>query len=698
MTDSKLILEETGGSSAGNAREQERQLRLFHVRSEGRGGGATGFVPPALWKEISSPADGAPTRSDSAALGLFLSTAPGRSQARREAFQRRVDDLARQLQDLLDVDRAKRMSRSPEVLGRSIGAVGDLVDAGALANQLGDRRGTDLMSPDRRRRLERVAEQLTAFSWENVPGGVVVRRESARTPLPEEAGDWVDEPSDTPCTDAAVVFDEYAERLSGIFGAVRVGTLEAAGRFEAERHGPWAEHLAPSSYSQDERELVPVVVACDNVVSVAETQLPGFTSFLLSDRPLHVILGADGAPEIGQGARLELGYLAVAHRKAFVQQSSLEKPEHLLAGMRRGFDHVRPALHLVLEATGPAAQQSIVSEAALRARVHPHFRYDPEAGTTWAGRMDFNGNPAPEEDWPEYEVAFERAAGGSDTLTLAFTVADWALLHPERATEFHPIPPGYANDTLTELGSYLPLDAEVALERIPYVWAADASGRLHRLVVTRRLVLRCREQLDFWHTLQELAGIRSEYVVEAVRRTREDLGQRADAERQQSADDHAAALAAARQDAVSQAVQTLSHRLLDPNLSLPIGPPSSATPSAPASSDAPPMDAAPADSAPVAASAGESNGDSPVAPAPSPTPWIDSPLCTSCNDCININSVLFRYDANKQAIIGDAKAGTYAQLVRAAEKCPARCIHPGLPLNPDEKGLEKLRKRAEAFQ
>ena len=37
------------------------------------------------------------------------------------------------------------------------------------------------------------------------------------------------------------------------------------------------------------------------------------------------------------------------------------------------------------------------------------------------------------------------------------------------------------------------------------------------------------------------------------------------------------------------------------------------------------------------------------------------------------------------------------QLVQAAEKCPVGAIHPGTPLNPNEKDLEKWLKRAQAF-
>ena len=80
-------------------------------------------------------------------------------------------------------------------------------------------------------------------------------------------------------------------------------------------------------------------------------------------------------------------------------------------------------------------------------------------------------------------------------------------------------------------------------------------------------------------------------------------------------------------------------------------------------------------------------------------PWIDTPLCTSCNDCLKVNPLLFVYNDEKQAALaGIAEANaTYAQLVQAAELCPARCIHPGKPWNPDEPGLEDLVERATPF-
>ena len=62
-----------------------------------------------------------------------------------------------------------------------------------------------------------------------------------------------------------------------------------------------------------------------------------------------------------------------------------------------------------------------------------------------------------------------------------------------------------------------------------------------------------------------------------------------------------------------------------------------------------------------------------------------------------MNGKMFAYNDKKQAYIKDAKAGTFQQLVLAAEKCPVAIIHPGTPLNPKEKNVEKWIKRAEPF-
>lgn len=94
----------------------------------------------------------------------------------------------------------------------------------------------------------------------------------------------------------------------------------------------------------------------------------------------------------------------------------------------------------------------------------------------------------------------------------------------------------------------------------------------------------------------------------------------------------------------------------------------------------------------------------PPAPAPAPAverdpdeAYIETPRCSSCNECININPRMFAYNENKQAYIADLKAGTYKDLVDAAESCQVSIIRPGKPRDPSEPGVEALLERAQPF-
>ena len=111
-------------------------------------------------------------------------------------------------------------------------------------------------------------------------------------------------------------------------------------------------------------------------------------------------------------------------------------------------------------------------------------------------------------------------------------------------------------------------------------------------------------------------------------------------------------------------------------------------------------DASPPTDGGTSAAAAPATQDVGKAEAPVPVaagPYIDSDLCTTCNDCLKINPILFVYNADNQAKIGDPLSGTYAELVKAAEKCPARCIHPGTPRPEDKTATARMVSRGAKF-
>jgi len=222
-------------------------------------------------------------------------------------------------------------------------------------------------------------------------------------------------------------------------------------------------------------------------------------------------------------------------------------------------------------------------------------------------------------------------------------------------------------------------------KRIPFIWAVNDKGEVHKLVISRALLFACYDRLNYWHTLQELAGIHNKYVVQAEQKALKAYEAEAQAERERLQAEQAEAVEQVRQDTAGEVMQRLTDVLLGMDFS-------TASPSirraAPAAKTSTPE-------APTVTEAKPEPEEEEEEEVTFDEPWIDNTLCTTCNDCMKVNSMLFIYNDNKQAILGDINSGTYAHFVEAAELCPAHCIYPGKPRNPNEPGLEDLIKRAE---
>jgi pyruvate-ferredoxin/flavodoxin oxidoreductase len=171
----------------------------------------------------------------------------------------------------------------------------------------------------------------------------------------------------------------------------------------------------------------------------------------------------------------------------------------------------------------------------------------------------------------------------------------------------------------------------------------DRKKRLTRVLVAEPLVISSQERLDFWTMLKGIAGVGKEEAPAA------------DMENQIR----------------SEIVQKIAGSLMQ----MAGGEGSVAL--------AGPVAAAPAAAVPV-------DGDYMA-------PWIDTDQCTTCDECININKKIFVYNDKKKAVIKDPKGGPYKDIVKAAEKCTAQVIHPGLPADRSPKDIDKWIKRGEKF-
>lgn len=524
-------------------------------------------------------------------LRLLAAAVHDRLPASRAAFVAEARSLVTALDRRLEADRQRRRPEGAGETGEDLGDLGSrFVDSSALAGVAGKRRGGTGLPETHRRRLEEARETLAGFALE-APDPVLVRGQDEG--VPENLEGIRMETADDPCAQAAELFDQAAEDLARTLAAARRARLVEEDKYEPERQDPWLDRLSWRDLDREELHLLTPVVAQVSADWLARGGLASLSRLLLSGRTVQVLVTVDPAVQPGMpdgappetepralaGFRFEAGYLGLAYREAFVQQGSAVRPARLLDGFRRALRGGRPALHVVAvpaaEAGEPGGEDGtrsrvrawLAAGAALEGRAHPLFLYDPQAGPTWARRMDFTGNPTPEQDWPGAELVGRTDAGAEQTLDLAFTFGDYALLAagrlPGLAGHFRPAPAGVPEAELTPLAQVLAASDSAETPTLPFVWGVDPEGRLLRLVVSRPLLAACRDRLDLWRALQELAGIKSEYVDEAVEQVRAELTSRFAEERERLEAEHAEELERVRRTAAEEVATRMTAALLE---------------------------------------------------------------------------------------------------------------------------------------
>ena len=324
--------------------------------------------------------------------------------------------------------------------------------------------------------------------------------------------------------------------------------------------------------------------------------------------------------------------------------------------------------------------------------------YDPAQGASLAGRMSLDGNPAVDDPWPEYELRYLDAAGVEQQRTLPVTTADWAATEARFKRHFTPLADDAPSDDLVPFHEYVaaaPADRE---GKRPFIYVLESGRRLGRLAVAEEIARLADDRLAVWGLLKEMAGHgatapegAAELAAELERVTAEYERQIADLKARYPA--LVARRLAAGLIKAGNGGRTLADLLSEvdrtPGLEpVPAAAPVTAAPAVTAAAAAPA--AAPATASATATAVA---GDEALALEP----YIDSARCTACNECTNVNRKLFAYNDQKQAYIKDPRAGTFKELVTAAERCPVGIIHPGTPLNPKEKDLAKWVERAKPF-
>ena len=619
-------------------------------------------------------------------LHLFTSTVTALMQPRVKNFVEKIDDLIARLEQhmrmklasTVDLTDTTAVVKAVESAGN-----GDLTLSG-LAASLSAGKATQPIDQNWVRSMAQLLERLKDLKWRYVEGptkrgraemGIVNATGctsvfSSTYPFHPYPFPWTSHLFQDSPSVAMGLFEGHMVKMAEGFKAIRMAEKELAGDYLPARDDEFFKRFTWHEFSEEEWLLCPPVVSIGGDGAMYDIGFQNLSRAMMSGMPIKVLvvdtqvysntggqactsgfisqvsdMAQFGKAQHGkQEIRKEMSLIGMAHRSAYVAQSTIGHVNHLLECYIDGLNSRRPALFNIYAVCPPehgvgddrSVQQS---KLAVEGRAYPLFSFNPDKGVTFSECVSIEGNPAIESDWPVYKLSYMDADGKQQSMEVPMTFADFAATEVRFAKQFRKAPPETWNDNMVLLADFLKLDKDEREGKYPFIWAVDQKNRLSRLILTEDMARSTEERLAYWKQLKDIAGIGK------------------------TSGDSAAIAEQVRAELIQKITATLGvSGAVVAGEALP-----AAAAAAPASVD----------------------GYEPV--------WIESPECTACDECINIAPKAFAYNDQKQAIVINPQGAKFADIVKAAEKCTASCIHPGTPWNASEPGLEKLVARAAKF-
>jgi pyruvate-ferredoxin/flavodoxin oxidoreductase len=646
------------------------------------------------------------TSGDGACLGcgektsvhLFVATVEALMQPRVKRHLEAIDDLVKRLEHHIQIELVQEINvGDSSALSSIIDDIGDKdVTLAGIASRIEDRSGGEPIDQDWLREISGLLSELKQLSYKYTAG--VSGRGRASMGMLNATGctsvwgstfpfnpypfPWANHLFQDPTSMALGIFEGHMAKMAEGFKAIRKAELMLEGKYDPKEHDPFFTYFNWQQFSDEEWELCPPVVAVGGDGAMYDIGFQNLSRALMSGKPIKVLVldtqvysntggqactsgffgqisdmaqygkATKGKEEI----RKEIGLIAMAHRTTYVLQSTIAHPSHMIEGFIKGLKARRPALFNLYASCQPEHgigddMSHAQAKLAVESRAYPLFTYDPDQGKTPVECFDLEGNPSLEVDWPRYKLDYTES-GRQKSMELPMTFADFAVTEVRFRKHFRVAPPDTWNEDMVPIDEFLALPEDEREGRFPFVWSVDRKQQLTRLLVAQPIVRSCEERRDFWVMLRAIAGVSTEVLP-------------------------------SRDEIAAEVRQEMVGRITSGIMQLADGPGGVAAALTEATMPTQPSE--------KAAGSNDLPGGDYMAP------WIDTEECTTCDECIQINPKIFEYDDKKHAFIKDPLAGPYKDIVKAAERCTARVIHPGLPKDRSEKGIEKLIARAEKY-
>ena len=631
--------------------------------------------------------------SEKSVIHLFIATVESLMQPRVEKHLAYLEDLTKKLEQhiqlklmgTVNVSDADMMSRIVDEMHQQ-----DLTVSG-IAGKLESESGGEPIDQEWLKEVTQLLAKLKKLKWKYQTGTTGKGRASmgmcnatgctsvwgSTWPYNPYPFPWANHLFQDSTSMAMGIFEGHMAKMAEGFKAIRRAEMELDGSFNPTDDNEFLTYFNWNQFTNEEWLLCPPVVTLGGDGAMYDIGFQNLSRMMASGKPIKVIVvdtqvysntGGQACTSgfLGQISdmaqygkvwkgkpepRKEIGLIAMAHRNTYVLQGSLANTSQMIEGFIDGLQTKRPALFNLYTTCQPehgVADDLGVHQAklALESRAYPVFKYNPDKGIRTEEAFDLGGNPAIESIWPSYQLKYLEN-GREKSMELAMTFAEFALTEARFRKHFRQAPRDTWNDNMVPLVEFLEMDHDERDGKFPYIWAVDRKQRLNRVLVAKKIVESCEERRDFWIMLRGVAGVETTPAEEV------DIESKV------------------RAEVVGKITQGLLKMLGEEgDAVIPvIGDPASA----------------------------EVSQEDKGTPGDYLAPWLETEECTSCDECIKLNPQIFEYNNDKKAFIKNAQGGPYEDLVKAAEKCTARVIHPGLPADHAAKDMEKWIKRGEKY-
>jgi pyruvate-ferredoxin/flavodoxin oxidoreductase len=632
--------------------------------------------------------------SEKTVIHLFVATVESLMQPRIQKHVTYLDELIKKLEahiqgrlmTNMDLGDADMMAKIVAESGKS-----DLTMAD-IASKMESDRGSEPIDQEWLRDVTQLLAKLKKLKWTYTSGTTGKGRSNmgmcnatgctsvwgSTYPFNPYPFPWANHLFQDSTSMAMGIFEGHMSKMAEGFKAIRKAELELAGDYRQDEHDEFFTYFNWHQFTQEEWLLCPPVVALGGDGAMYDIGLQNLSRLMASGKPIKVIVvdtqvysntGGQACTSgfIGQVSdmaqygkvlkgksepRKEIGLIAMAHRNTFVLQGTMANTSQMIEGFIDGLMTKRPAIFNLYTTCQPehgVGDDLGVHQAklAVESRAYPVFSFNPDKGVDPKDAFDLSGNPEMGQVWPSYDLKYVEN-GREKSMNVAMTFADFAITEGRFRKHFRKVPRDAWNENMIVLSEFLEMSEDDREGKFPFIWAVDRKQRLSRVLVAKPIVESCEERRDFWEMLKALAGIEEE---------------------QPETEDVEGRIRSEIVSKIAKGLMELAGGTGNGDLGVMID---MSTP------------------AEAAAAAPAQTGDYMA-------PWLETEDCTSCDECIKINSNIFAYNDDKRAFITNPTGGPYEDLVKAAEKCTAGVIHPGLPADRNTADIEKWIKRGEKF-